>query len=98
MSAFYLLQISVRDAAKLKEYTDAAPATVVSYGGELVFRGKVSDISSGQPQHSSAVVIKFPDQASANGWYQSSDYQDLIEIRDTGADVVATRYDEPDFF
>ena len=98
MSTFYLLQISIKDAAKLKEYTDAAPATVLSFGGELVFRGKVSDVVSGQPEHISAVVLKFPDQASAKAWYASKDYQDLIEIRDAAADVVVTRYDEADFF
>jgi uncharacterized protein (DUF1330 family) len=98
MSTFYLLQISVKDPVKLKKYTDAAPATVTSFGGELVFRGKVSGISSGQPEHSSAVVLKFPDKTSANGWYASKDYQDLVGIRNEGADVIATRYDEPDFF
>ncbi len=98
MSAFYLLQISVKNPVKLKVYTDAAPATVVSFGGELVFRSTVSGISSGQAGHSAAVVLKFPDRASAEGWYMSKDYQDLVEIRDQGADVVATLYDKPDFF
>ena len=44
VSAFCLLQISVRDAVQLKVYTDAAPATVAPFGGELVFTGKVSGI------------------------------------------------------
>ena len=48
--------------------------------------------------HSAAVVIKFPDQASAEGWYHSEGYQALLEKRNAAAEVVATRYDEPDFF
>ena len=98
MSSFYLLQISDKDPVKLKEYTDAAPVTVQPFGGELVFRSKVSGIESGEPGHSSAVVIKFPDQDSAKGWYNSEDYQSLMEKRNAGADVAATRYDEPDFY
>lgn len=98
MSSFYLLQISDKDPVKLKEYTDAAPATVEPHGGELVFRSRVSDTESGEPGHSSAVVIKFPDKASAKAWYDSEDYQALMEKRNAGADVAATRYDEPDFF
>ena len=98
MSSFYLLQISDKDPVKLKEYTDPAPATVAPFGGELVFRSQVSGIEWGQSWHSSAVVIKFPDQASASGWYASKDYQDLMEKRNAAADVIATRYDEGDFF
>ena len=99
MSTFCLLQISaIKDHAKLKKYTDATPQTVVPYGGELVFRGKVSDTLSGQAPHISAVVIKFPDQASANGWCESKAYQSLIANRDAAAEVIVTRYDEPDFF
>ncbi len=98
MSVFCLLQVSVKDFVKIKEYTDVAPATVNPFGGELLFRSNVSDILSGKPNHTFAVVINFPDKAAAKGWYESADYQDLIEIRDAGADVVATLYDESEFF
>ena len=99
MSAFCLLQIgNIRDRVRLKQYTDAGPATVSSFGGELVFRGKLSGVLSGKPSHESVVVIRFPDAASANGWYASKDYQDLVENRDAAADVIVTRFDEPDFF
>ena len=98
MSSFILLQIKVKDPIKLKEYTDPAPATVVPFGGELVFRSKVSGTEWGESWHSSAVVIKFPDQASSSDWYTSKAYQDLMEKRNAAADVIATRYDEVDFF
>lgn len=98
MSTFYILQISVNDPVKLKEYTNAAPTTVKSFRGELVFRGNVSSIVSGNPDYTAAVVLKFPDMASAEAWYSSEDYQGLIENRDAAADVIATRYDESDFY
>lgn len=98
MSTFYLLQIRVLDESTLKEYIDAAPKTVALFGGELVFRGRISDILSGQPEHTTAVVLKFPDQATAEDWYESEDYQSLLEIRDSAAEVVVTRYDESDFY
>lgn len=98
MNSFYILQISVKDPVKLKEYTDVAPTTIVPFSGELVFRGKVSDILSGKPEHTAAVVIKFPDQSSAKDWYESEEYQSLIENRDSAAKVIVARYDNPDFF
>ena len=98
MSAFCLLQISINDPIKLKEYTDAAPATVIRFGGQLIFRGEVSDSLSGQPKHDSAVVLEFPDSESVNDWYQSADYQSLIENRDAAAEVIVSCYDESDFF
>lgn len=98
MSTFYLLQIRVLDESTLKEYIVAAPKTVAPFGGELVFRGRISDILSGQPEYTTAVVLKFPDQATAEDWYESEDYQSLLEIRDSAAEVVVTRYDESDFY
>lgn len=99
MSAFCLLQIgNVRDRDRLKIYTDAAPATVADFGGELVFRGKASGALSGELGHESAAVLRFPDSASADGWYASEGYQALVGDRDAAADVVVTRYDKPDFF
>lgn len=98
MSAYYILQISVKDPVKLGAYTSAAPATVQKYKGELVFRGKVSEIVAGQPNFTSAVVIQFPDEAYAKQWYESAEYQSLINIRDEAADVTATRFSEADFF
>ena len=98
MSSFILLQITVKDPAKIEEYYNAAPPTVAAFGGELVFRSRISNTISGSPQHTAAVVLKFPDKASGAGWYDSEDYQNLIENRDEGAEVVATQYDPPDFF
>lgn len=98
MSTFYLLQIRVKDAAKLEQYSVAAPATVMAHGGKLVFRGRVSGVASGSPVHSSAVVLEFPDTDSAEGWYTSKEYQALTGNRDAAADVVATRFDETDFY
>jgi len=98
MSSFILLQIDVKDRIRLKAYTEAAPATVKNYKGSLVFRGNVSEVISGEPGHTFAVVLKFPDAESATNWYESKEYQDLVENRDKAAKVVATRYDESDFF
>ena len=98
MSAYYILQMTVRDPVKLKVYTSAAPATVQGFGGELIFRGRVSDVVSGHPDFTSAVVLKFPDGEAAKQWYESQDYQELIKNRDEAAIVTVTRYIEADFF
>jgi uncharacterized protein (DUF1330 family) len=98
MSSFYLLQITVKDPVKLKNYTDVAPQTILPFGGELVFRSKVSEILCGDPDFSCAVAIKFPYARSAKGWYESEEYQSLIENRDAAAKVVVTQYDESAFF
>jgi len=43
----------------------------------------------------SAAVIKFPDQATTDAWYNSANYQALIPNRDEAADMVFISYDEP---
>ena len=47
----------------------------------------------GEHGHPNAVVIKFLDQPTLQGWYASPAYQDLIPIRDQAADVVLISYD-----
>ncbi len=98
MSTFYLLQIKVLDENMLKEYIDTAPKTVALFGGELVFRGRISKTLSGQPKHTTAAVLKFSDRTTAEDWYNSKDYQSLLEIRDSSAEVIVTRYDASDFY
>ncbi|OWW19429.1 DUF1330 domain-containing protein [Noviherbaspirillum denitrificans] len=93
MPAYIIGHITVRDAAKWDEYRAKVGATIATWGGELVFRGKKLKVLSGIHTHTDTVVARFPDKDALLGWHDSPEYQALIPIRDAGADVTLVSYE-----
>ena len=88
MSACVIGHITVKDPGKWDEYRSKVPPTLVQWGGEVIFRGRKVEVFSGEHPHTDTVMIRFPDAASAAGWYRSAAYQALIPIREQAAGIV----------
>ena len=93
MSAYLIGQITIKDKNKWKEYCRHIPATLKPYDGELVFRGKLSSVLSGDHKHTDTVVIKFPNTKLLNNWHSSPQYQSLIPLRKMAANVDMLSYE-----
>jgi uncharacterized protein (DUF1330 family) len=93
MAAYLIGHITVKDPVEWKTYTDGVGKSLAPFGAEVIFRGKRTAVLNGEHVHSSAVVIRFPDQTALQEWYHSKTYQELIPIRDKAADVVLISYD-----
>lgn len=87
MSGYVIVQGTVKDADKMKEYGAAAGAIVAQHGGEFICRGP-AEILSGSSDYQLAVVIRFPDAAAAKAWYASPEYQAIIPTREAAFDSV----------
>jgi len=85
MSAFIIVDMTPRDQDKLQEYAAIAGSTFATYGGSIVAKGPVEALHGGAPYMVKA-VIEFPDRDSASAWYNSPEYQALIETRNAGMD------------
>ena len=88
MSAYMIVHATVKDLDKYKAYAEAAGPTLKSFGVEILFKGKVTDILTGEHEYKMSVVMKFPDQLSINEWYDSDEYQAIIPLGETAANVV----------
>lgn len=95
MSAFLIAHVTIKNPDRFKEYGASASGTFAPFGGELVLKGKMSNVLEGNHSHQMAAIIKFPDMKSLNNWYKSDAYQAIIPIRDEGADVTFVTYEEP---
>jgi len=93
-NAYVIGHITIKDTDKWLEYRNKVPVTLAPWGGELVFRGKLSSILSGNHKHSDTVVIRFPNLEALNNWHSSSDYQLLIPLRQEAADIDLLAYEE----
>jgi len=95
MTAIFVATSRVKDPQKYAEYGASASATIAAFGGALVVRGKASDTLVGVSDHQTVAVARFPDMAALKSWYQSSDYQALIPLRDEAVDMTLVTYEEP---
>jgi len=87
MSACVIGHITVRDEERWAQYRAQVPATLAPWGAELLFRGQRAAVLSGAHVHTDTVVIRFPDAAAVDGWYNSPVYQALIPLRQQAADL-----------
>ena len=88
MSVLLSVTVKVKNPEKLKQYISQATATIAAHGGEKVSRGKVLKTLAGNADYQLAVVFRFSDLETLEGWYASPEYQKLIALRDESADMT----------
>ena len=93
MAAYIIGHIRIMDPEKWHAYRSRVGATFAAWGGELVFRGEVSEVLNGVHPQTDTVVARFPDKQAIRAWHDSPEYQALIPLRDAGAEVVLISVD-----
>jgi len=94
MSAFIVGTIAVRDPALWSRYVAGVAETFRLYGGELLFRATMPVTLAGRSHGDRVVVARFADMDALRRWFESPEYQALIPLRDSAADVVLTAYQD----
>ena len=95
MPAYLIGTIRVSDPQRWQQYVDRVGATFTQYGGRVLFRGVKNDELNGTAHGERVVAAEFDDTAALRRWHDSNEYQQLIALRDAGADVVLTAYQSP---
>ncbi len=87
MSAYVIVEFTVNDPDVYREkYAGNAGKTAKEYGAEVLANSNW-EILDGAPMLSSGVIVQFPDHETALRWYNSPEYQQLIEVRGVAIDV-----------
>ncbi|MGH6608859.1 MAG: DUF1330 domain-containing protein [Burkholderiaceae bacterium] len=92
MPAYLIGTININDPRRWQEYVDRVGATFEIYGGRVLFRGVKASQLNGEAHGDRVVVAEFDDSAALKRWHDSAQYQQLIAMRNAGADVVLTAY------
>ncbi len=95
MKAFFVAHINVKNLEKFQQYAQGAGASMQPFGGQVVTKGKVAKQLAGVSDYASVAVVSFPDQENLDNWFASSEYQNLIPLRDEAADILLTSYNVP---
>lgn len=85
MSAYIVVNQFIKDQSKLEEYAEKSAPLLGEYGGTIIFRGPVDQLT-GDSKFDKAVILEFPNSDAAKKWYDSPEYQKLIPIRNQAMD------------
>jgi len=81
MSAYLVVEFTVKDPDVYREkYAGNAGKAAKDYGAEVLANSNW-EILDGDTGLSSGVIVKFPDHETALTWYNSPEYQRLIDVR-----------------
>jgi len=87
MSAYVIVEFTVNDPDLYREeYASKAGQTAKAHGGEALAAGKW-ELLHGDGSLTSGALMRFPDHESVIKWYNSPEYQELIDVRTIAMDA-----------
>jgi uncharacterized protein (DUF1330 family) len=94
MSAYVVVEFTVKDPDLLREkYSPNAGQTVKEHEGEALANSNW-EILHGDASITSGALMRFPDYETAIKWYNSPEYQQLIDVRSAGMDARFSLLDD----
>ena len=85
MAAYWEVRVNVLDAKKLQAYAPLAAAVVEAHGGRYLARGGAHETTEGS-DYARNVIVFWPDIATAQTAYHSTDYQKARDVLGDGAE------------
>lgn len=81
MAAYLVVDTLLTDPELYETYKARAKPIAEQYGGEYLARGGAMSIKESDLwEPTRCVLIRFPDTAAANRFYESPEYQDVLKI------------------
>lgn len=81
MSAYVIVDISVKNAEVYREYIEKITPSVAQFGGNYRVRGGQPETLDGDWHSSRIVVMEYPDRQTAIRWLQSPELQPIHQMR-----------------
>ena len=81
MSAYFVVELEITNAAGMEPYRAAVGATMEKYGGRFLARTDATELIEGGPEPKRIVILEFPDQPAFKRWYDSPEYQKILPSR-----------------
>ena len=81
MSVYLVVDITVHDSERYKEYVNQVPPFIEKHQGVYRVRGGKTEIKEGNWHPQRLVVIEFPTKQQANAFLNDPDYQPVAAIR-----------------
>ena len=86
MTAYVTAEFTPKDQEMLQAYSAKAATTIAEFEGEFLIKAPIQTLG-GKTNFTYKAIIAFPSGELANAWFNSEQYQSLIEIREKGMDA-----------
>jgi uncharacterized protein (DUF1330 family) len=87
MSAYLVAQLKINDRKEFDEYRAGVHGTIDKHKGEIIISNESFEIMEGEWPYTKTVVIRFPSMDAAKRWYESPEYQKVVQHRFRAADT-----------
>ena len=97
MAAYFIFNHKVLDSETLNnDYLPKAVETLKPYEPEILVVDQNAELVEGQTEDNRMVILKFKSREEARKWYDSPEYQAIIDLRLNSVDGRAVLCDEFD--
>ena len=83
MTALIIIDLTIINKDKLAMYSAEAAKTLITYDGEFLAKGPIA-LLHGESAFTTKAIIQFPTKDKALNWYNSTEYQAIIPLREEG--------------
>jgi uncharacterized protein (DUF1330 family) len=90
MSSYFIAQIKIHDQEEYDKYLAGYDEVFARYQGKVIVVDDDPTILEGEWPYTRTVVIRFPNEIQVRRWYDSPEYQKLVQHRHKGsqADII----------
>ena len=81
MTAYLVLDFSIKDLAGFMPYVEAIPAFIAKHGGRYIVRGVEPTVMEGDWSPERMVILEFPSRENAKAFLDDPDAQALFAVR-----------------
>ena len=81
MHTYLIAQLNIHDRATYAKYSVAVGDTITRYGGKLLSAEEDAKVVEGEWNYMRTVLVEFPSEERANAWFQSAEYQGIVQDR-----------------
>ena len=86
MDVYFMASIRIKDDQEYQLYLDGADEIFARYKGTYLAVDKQAKVLEGSWDYSRAVLIRFENKSDFEAWYQSADYQKILQYRLSAAE------------
>ena len=86
MAGYVIAHLIVTDPEPFEAYRQKVPAVIESFGGRYLVRGGAVETMEGEWAVSRLVIVEFESADQARRFYNSPEYQEIVPLRQNGAD------------
>jgi uncharacterized protein (DUF1330 family) len=81
MAGYLIANLEIHDPATFARYREQVSPLIAQFGGRYIVRGGDLQVLEGQLPFQRLVVLEFPSLAEARRFYDSPEYQPVMQLR-----------------